>query len=82
MKSVILLDVMTCSLVEGHRHFGGMYCSTLPVTYFLLVSCLAYSWTLKTDAAHSSKMSANIYHTTRVYTPENNILQLRYADYH
>jgi hypothetical protein len=39
--------------------------ATVPL--IVLVSCLAYSSTLKREAVHSSKISANFYQTTRCY---------------
>jgi hypothetical protein len=34
----------------------------LPVAYFLLVICLAYSSTLKMEAVYSSEMTVNFYY--------------------
>jgi hypothetical protein len=41
----------------------------------LLLTCLSYSATLKTEAVRSSKMSANIYKTQRGHIPEGSILE-------
>jgi hypothetical protein len=41
---------------------------------FLLVTCVAYYFTLKKEAIPSSKKSLNIYQTTRSHIPEDSIL--------
>jgi hypothetical protein len=52
-----------------------------PVTCLLLVSCLAFSSTLKLVAVRSSKISMNFYQTIRRYIPEDSTLHShRYAN--
>jgi hypothetical protein len=44
-------------------------------TYFLLISCFAYSLTLMMQATCSSETQIYFQRTTRRYIPENRILQ-------
>jgi hypothetical protein len=46
----------------------------LLVAYFLLVSCMAYTSTLKMEALHSSEMSVNVCRTTQCQIPEASTL--------
>jgi hypothetical protein len=64
MKSLVLLDITLCSTVKVNRRFEGTYRLHLPVlrinppllaTFLTLVSCLAYSSTLKKDALPKSR---------------------------
>jgi hypothetical protein len=67
MNSTVLWDVMLCSSVEVHKYFGGIYCL---FTCILLVTCLAYSFTPKTEAVHFPGMSVK---TTRCDIPDNTL---------
>jgi hypothetical protein len=44
------------------------------VAFFLLVSCLAYSSTLKMEAVSTSETSVDFYRIERRYTPEGSNL--------
>jgi hypothetical protein len=44
------------------------------VTCFILISCLAYSSTLKMEATYSSETSADFQRTTLLYIPNARIL--------
>jgi hypothetical protein len=43
----------------------------------MLISCLAYSLTLKMEVTHSSEVSAEYQRTTRHYIPEDRALNFR-----
>jgi hypothetical protein len=43
---------------------------------FTLVSCFAYSWTVKMVSTCSSEMSVDFQRTTRHYIPEDRTLQI------
>jgi hypothetical protein len=68
MKRSVLWNIMSCSLVKVSQHFGTAYPFHLQgqrtrqarnqhETSIGMISCLAYSLTLKLDTRHSSKMS-------------------------
>jgi hypothetical protein len=46
--------------------------------YFILVSCLAYSLTLKMEVTSSSEVSAEYQGTTRHYIPEDGALNFQF----
>jgi hypothetical protein len=73
MKSSISWDITQCSPLSVNRRYG-VTCSALLATCFRLVSCLAYSSTLKMDATCSSKTSVDFQRTTRCYISENKTL--------
>jgi hypothetical protein len=67
-----------CSPLRVNRRFGGTYrlhLFLLPA--FTLVSCSAYSSTLKMEAISSPETSVDIRQTTRRYIPEDSTLQLK-----
>jgi hypothetical protein len=81
---------LPCSPLKVNRRFGGicrfhLQCLTLKkkesrllqavlATYFSLIYCLAFSFTLKTEAICSSETYVNFQRTTRNYIPEDNAL--------
>jgi hypothetical protein len=66
MKSTIFWDIMPCSPLKVNRE--------LPPA-FTLVSCLAYSSTLKVEAICSSETSVRFQRTTRRYIPGDSTLR-------
>jgi hypothetical protein len=81
-KSTIFRKITPCSPLKVNRRFGGTYRRwqaeqsarlCLPPV-FTLVSCLAYSSTLKMEAKCSSETSVEFQRTTRRYIPEDNTL--------
>jgi hypothetical protein len=85
MKSSIFWHITSCSSLKVNRHFGGTYYlhlqgqrisqeistnETLFVTCFMLVSCLAYSSTLKMEVICSSETSVDFQRITWRYIPE------------
>jgi hypothetical protein len=91
MKSTVFWDIMPCSPLKVKRRFGGTNCLhlqgqrirrarnqselSLPPA-FTLVSCSAYSSTLKIEAICSSQTSVYFQQMTRRYIPEYSTLQL------
>jgi hypothetical protein len=78
VKSSVFCDITPCSLLKIIRRFGGIYLIDLQVllaTCLRLLSCLAYSSTLKMEATCSSETSVDFLQKTRRYIPENRILQ-------
>jgi hypothetical protein len=73
MKSSIFWDITPCSPLNVNRHFGGTY--RLLTTSFTLVTCLAYSSTLKMEATCSSETSVDIRLTTWREIPDDITLQ-------
>jgi hypothetical protein len=63
MKSSIYWDITRCSPVKVNRRFGEVYRLYLAVL-LMLVSCLAYSLTLKMEAVRSSVTSTRLYGVT------------------
>jgi hypothetical protein len=63
MKRSIIWDVTACSPVYVYRNF-------------MLVTCLAYSSSLKMEAACSFEMLVNLYWTTQHTFPEKHVLFL------
>jgi hypothetical protein len=53
----------------------------LLATRFILVSCLAYSYTLKMEATHSSETSVDFQRTTLCYTPKDITLHKEKSSY-
>jgi hypothetical protein len=66
MKSTIFWDIMPCSLLKVN----------LSPLAFTLVSCSAYSSTLKMEAICCSKMSVDFQWTTQCYIPEDSTLHI------
>jgi hypothetical protein len=56
--------------LTGNLHFLA--------TCFMLVSCLAYSSTLKIEDTYSAETSAEFQRTTQRYIPEDSILYMQY----
>jgi hypothetical protein len=91
MKSTIFWDITPCSPLKVNRRFGGTYCLHLQgrrisrarrlclSPAYTLVSCAAYSTTLKMDAICSSETSVDFQRTTRCYIPEDSTLQWDYS---
>jgi hypothetical protein len=88
MKSIIFWDIATCSLLKVNRRFGGTYPLHLQGRRKFrainksgsrlqadLVSCSAYSSTLKIESICSSTTSVDFKRTTRRYIPEDSTLQ-------
>jgi hypothetical protein len=87
LKSTTFWDITPCSPLKVNRHFGGtcrlhhqgrrisqtrnQLC--LPPA-FTLVSCLAYTLTLKMEATCSLETSVDFQRTTWCYIPEDSTL--------
>jgi hypothetical protein len=86
MKSTIFWAIMLCSALKDNRHFVGTYClhlqgqgisrarnqrESMPPA-FILVSCSAYSSTLKMEAMFLRNVGWQ--RTTRCYIPEESTL--------
>jgi hypothetical protein len=69
MESYISWDIKPCSPLSVNR--------ALLATFFTLVSCLAYSSTLKMEATYSSEMSVEFQRTIWRYIPEGKTLNNR-----
>jgi hypothetical protein len=70
---------MPCS--EGvRRRFGRIRCPHLPVTYFYLGTCLAWSSKLKMKAEGTSETSVYLYRTTRHCVPEDSTPHSHYCN--
>jgi hypothetical protein len=82
MKSTIFWDIKPCSPLRANRRLGE---TSPPSSWskhklskkpaFTLISCLAYFWTLKTEAICSSETSVDSQQTTWCYIPEDGTLQ-------
>jgi hypothetical protein len=70
MKSTIFWDITLCNPLKVIAELS------LPPA-FMLVSCLAYSLTLKMEAIYSSEMSVDFQWTTQHYIPEDSTLRPR-----
>jgi hypothetical protein len=70
VKSSIFSNIIPCNLLKVNWHFGGV----LFATCITLVSCLAYSLTLKMEETWSSEMSLNLQWTTWRYTLHSTLL--------
>jgi hypothetical protein len=77
-KSTIFWDITACNPLSGNRRFGGTcrFHLCLP-SAFTLVSCSAYSSTLKMEAIWSSETSVDFQRTTQRYIPEHSTLHNR-----
>jgi hypothetical protein len=90
MKSSIFWDITLCSPLKVNRRCGGTsrlhlqgpkinqarnQRETCLPPEFTLVSCLAYSSTLKMEATYSSETSVDFRRTTWRYIPEDRTLQ-------
>jgi hypothetical protein len=73
VKSFIFWDITPCSPLKvdyvREEHFA------LLAACFMLVSCLAYSSTLKMEAICSSKMQDEFQRTAQHYIPESRTLR-------
>jgi hypothetical protein len=67
-------EVLTAVVMKSSIFRDIMLCSALLATCFMLVSCLAYSLTLKM-ATYSSKMMVDFQQVTQRYIPEDIPLQ-------
>jgi hypothetical protein len=78
MKISILWDIMPCSLMKVYGRFGGT-CSRqqedLLVTYFKLVSCLAYFSTMNIEMKIFSETCVDFQLSIWRYIPEDVTLQ-------
>jgi hypothetical protein len=63
MKSSFFWEITPCSPLKDNRRFGG-------TCRLYVVSCLAYSSTLKMEETCSSETSVDFQQTTRRYVPE------------
>jgi hypothetical protein len=69
MKSSVFWDIMLHNLVKINLHFGGRYHLHLQgwiahsASCFMLVSCLAYSLTLKMEVVYLFEMSTDFHFT-------------------
>jgi hypothetical protein len=88
-KSTIFWDIMPCSLLKVNRRFGRTYRlhlqgrrirqarEELCLPYaFTVLSCSAYSSTLKMEAICSSETSVGFQRTTWRYIPEDSTLHI------
>jgi hypothetical protein len=82
MKSTIFWYITPCSPLKANRRFGRTYClqvaSRAVLSFppaFALVSCSAYSWTLKMEAICSYQTSVGFQRTTRRYITKDCTLQ-------
>jgi hypothetical protein len=73
LKSTMFRDITPCSPLKVNRHFGGTYYYAEPCLSpaFGLVSCSAYSSTLKMEAICTSDTSVDFQRTTRHCIPED-----------
>jgi hypothetical protein len=77
MKRCIFWYITPCRPVKVNRQLGGMCLLHLQlVACFMLVSCLAFSSTLKMEAAYSSEMSDEYRQTTRRYIPVAELIEV------
>jgi hypothetical protein len=76
IESTTFWDITSYTRIplKVNRRFGGTYLLCLPPA-FTLVSCSAYSSTLKMEAICSSETSVDFQRTTLRYIPEDCILQ-------
>jgi hypothetical protein len=76
-KKVVFWDIVPCSPLKIKQHFGesgGSIFRALLATSLSLVSCLAYSLTLKMETTFSSETSVGFHWITQHYIPEHGIL--------
>jgi hypothetical protein len=69
MKSSIFRSEIPCSQEKVNQNFRENF-----LLYLLLISCSAYSFTLKLEAACSSETSVDFQRITRRYVPEDGSL--------
>jgi hypothetical protein len=94
MKSIIFWDITPCSPMKVNRRSGGTYRLHLQgrriswaktqqslAPAFTLVSCSAYSSSLKTEAICFSETSVDFQLTTWYYIPEDGTLQKKIKSY-
>jgi hypothetical protein len=75
MDNSIFWDITLCIPSKVNRRFGGTCRKAFYLPHaFTLVSCSAYSSTLKMEATCSSEMSVSFQRTTWRYIPEDRIL--------
>jgi hypothetical protein len=69
----IIRGITSCSQLKLNRRFGGIFCLHLAelATWFILVTCLAYSSNLQMKATCSSETSVDLQRTTRRYFLED-----------
>jgi hypothetical protein len=83
LRRVVLWDITSCSPLKVNQHFGRTWClhlQALLATCFKLVSCSAYSWTLKMEATCSSETSVDFQRTTHRYIPEHRTLHNHHCE--
>jgi hypothetical protein len=73
MNSFVVWDVMLSSPLKVKQCFGGICLALLP-TCFILVSCFAYSSTLKMEMMWPSETLVDFLQTTWHYCPEDRTL--------
>jgi hypothetical protein len=89
MNNFIFAHITSCSPLKINRNFEGTCChhlhgrrisqarykhEVLLATFFMLVSCLAYFWTLKMEATCSCETSLDFQRTTQSYILEDKML--------
>jgi hypothetical protein len=74
LNSIICWDITPCSPSKGNRRLGGTELWLQPA--FTLVSCPAYSSTLKVEAICSSETSVEYQRVTWRYIPRDSTLSL------
>jgi hypothetical protein len=79
-------NIIPCSLVKVTHCFRGkdpfqerQARRDLLAAFFMLVSCMAYSLTLKMEAIHSSEMLLEFHWITWRYISEDRILQIKFC---
>jgi hypothetical protein len=79
MKSTTFCDITPYSPLKvndvSEEHIASIF-RTMLATFFTLVYCLAYSYTLKMEAAYSSGTSVDFQRTTWRYIPEDSNLNM------
>jgi hypothetical protein len=79
MKSTIFWDITSCSPLNVNRQFRGTYRLHLQPA-FTLVSCSAFSFTLKMEVICSSETSIDTQRTTGRYIPEGGTLHNHHCE--
>jgi hypothetical protein len=74
MKSTNFGDITACGPLKVNRRFGITYLLLCLPPAFTLVSCTAYSSTLKIEAICSSETSVHVQRATRRYIPGESTL--------
>jgi hypothetical protein len=70
MKEKPCINMFAFRLVYEHQKYAQNRSWALLATFFILVSCLAYSTTLKMDASRSSTSLVDFQQTAWCYIPE------------